>query len=86
MSDFDEKSGIVACETEWGRWWQTMDDVTVEIHVLLGTKAKDIKCTIRPTWISISVSGSLVFEVIPCGLKNTWYYLVILEGISLCVS
>lgn len=62
MSDFDERSGIVACETEWGRWWQTMDDVTVEIDVLSGTKAKDIKCTIRPTWISVSVSGNIVFE------------------------
>ncbi|CAG0921629.1 unnamed protein product [Notodromas monacha] len=23
MGDFAEKSGIVALETDWGRWWQT---------------------------------------------------------------
>jgi len=80
MSNFDERSGIVACETEWGRWWQTVDDVTVEIHVLSGTKAKDIKCTIKPTWISVTVSGNLVFEVIPRVLKNTWYSLVTFRG------
>lgn len=63
MSDFDDRSGIVACETPWGRWWQTIDDVTVEVQVATGTRAKDVRCTIRPSSITLSVAGTTVFEV-----------------------
>lgn len=62
MSDFDDRSGIVACETPWGRWWQTIDDVTVEVQVATGTRAKDVRCTIRPSFIALSIAGTTVFE------------------------
>lgn len=30
-SHFDERSGIVECTTPWGRWYQTAEEVYVEI-------------------------------------------------------
>jgi len=69
MSDFDDRSGIVACTTPWGRWWQTIDDVTVEVNIHEGCKAKEIKCFITPNSLSLAVSGNTVFKVLNDKLK-----------------
>jgi len=63
MSDFDDRSGIVACVTPWGRWWQTIDDVTVEVSVPDGCGAKEIQCSITPHSLSLAVRGRAVFKV-----------------------
>jgi len=63
MSDFDDRSGIVACTTPWGRWWQTIDDVTVEVNVVGACKAKEIQCSITPHSLSLAVRGSTLFKV-----------------------
>jgi len=63
MAFFDDRSGIVPCQTPWGQWWQTMDEVFVEINVAEGTRAKDIKCTISTTHLSVVVTGETVIEV-----------------------
>jgi len=68
MSDFDDRSGIVACTTQWGRWWQTIDDVTVEVNVgPEACKAKEIHCSITPHSLSLSVRGRTVFKVTETG-------------------
>ena len=28
------RSGIIACETDWGRWYQTVEDVNIEINLI----------------------------------------------------
>ena len=30
-SHFDEKSGVVSCSTLWGQWYQTAEEVVIEI-------------------------------------------------------
>ena len=63
MSDFDDRSGIVACATPWGRWWQTMDDVTVEVNISEVCKAKEIQCAITSSNLSLVVRGNTIFKV-----------------------
>ncbi|CAH1778261.1 unnamed protein product [Owenia fusiformis] len=62
MSDFDDRSGIVCCKTDWGRWWQTMDEVVVEVDVPEGTNAKNIKCEIKTKLVKLSLQGNVIFE------------------------
>lgn len=63
MSHFDETSGVVACMTQWGRWWQTMEEVYVEVPVPHGTTGKEVKCTITPKTLTVLVKGSVVIQV-----------------------
>lgn len=64
MAHFDEKSGYIPCKTEWGQWWQTNEEVFIEINVPQGTLAKDIKCAFAPKHIKIAVKGETVLEVV----------------------
>ena len=63
MANFDDRSGFVPCPTSWGQWWQTMDEVFVEVNVPEGTRAKDIKCKITTSHLSVIVSGKALIEV-----------------------
>ena len=63
MSDFDEKSEVAACKTEWGRWYQTMDEVYVEVHLEEGTSGKQVKVNIMPKKLLVTVKGEKVIEV-----------------------
>lgn len=64
MSDFDERSGVVYSTTPWGQWGQTIDEVFIEIQVSDSSiRAKDIKCEIKPTFMSVSVRGEIIFKV-----------------------
>ena len=67
MANFDEKSGIVPCKTEWGSWWQTMEEVYLEVNpdTTLSLTAKAVKCDIRPRHLTIIVNGATVIDVIP---------------------
>ena len=76
MSDFDDRSGIVACTTPWGRWWQTIDDVTVEVNVPEVCKAKEIQCSITPNSLSLAVRGSSVFKVLKFNVRASCITLV----------
>ncbi|TNN62276.1 NudC domain-containing protein 2 [Liparis tanakae] len=42
---FEERSGVVPCETPWGSWYQTMEEVFIEVDVPHGTS--EDKCLIR---------------------------------------
>eukprot|EP00730_Choanoeca_flexa_P012537 TRINITY_DN4368_c0_g1_i2.p1 TRINITY_DN4368_c0_g1~~TRINITY_DN4368_c0_g1_i2.p1 ORF type:complete len:140 (+),score=23.94 TRINITY_DN4368_c0_g1_i2:96-515(+) len=33
MSHFDETSGVVECPTHWGSWYQTMEEVVIQINL-----------------------------------------------------
>ncbi|RUS74235.1 hypothetical protein EGW08_018003 [Elysia chlorotica] len=64
MSHFDERSGTVPCKTEWGSWWQTIEEVFIEVDTGVGTvlSAKEIKCNIKSKSIALSIKGNTVFE------------------------
>lgn len=63
MADFDERSGVIPCTTPWGLWYQTIDEVFVEIQVPPGTKGKDVKCDVHPRKLKVVVGGKTVIEV-----------------------
>ncbi|XP_050420908.1 nudC domain-containing protein 2-like isoform X2 [Adelges cooleyi] len=60
-SFFDEKSGIIPCNTEWGRWWQTVDEVHIEIKTP-AIKSKDVKVNVTNSKISCDILGKLLFS------------------------
>ena len=67
VSHFDEKSGIVPFTTEWGRWWQTMDEVHVELTNLDNIKSRDVSVKITPTSIECTIRGKTVLQVLKSG-------------------
>ncbi|XP_022084849.1 nudC domain-containing protein 2-like isoform X3 [Acanthaster planci] len=62
MAHFDEKSGIVPCQTPWGQWYQTMEEVFVEVNVQEGTKGKMVTVNFDPKHLSCTVKGKNVFK------------------------
>lgn len=63
LSHFDERSGIVAAETPWGRWWQTVSEVFVEINIPPGTPGKDCKIIIKPNYLECRVKDKELIKV-----------------------
>ena len=61
---FEEKSGIVHCQTEWGRWYQTVAEVVVEVDLEEGTKGKEVKVDMAPNKLRVEVRGKVIFEVL----------------------
>ena len=72
MSNFDERSGVVPCQTPWGSWAQTIDEVFIEVNVAEGTKGKDVSCQISSQSINLVVAGKEIVKVII--LQITLYY------------
>ena len=63
MSLFEEKSGLVVSNTDWGSWAQTIDDVVIEINVPKDTKSKDVQCQIMPKSLTVIVRGAEIIKV-----------------------
>lgn len=63
ISHFDEKSGIVPCNTEWGRWWQTVDELHIEVTLPVNTKSKDVKVNVTNSSITCQILGKTLFSV-----------------------
>jgi hypothetical protein len=63
LSHFDEKSGVVSFDTEWGRWWQNVHEVHIEVNVPKNTKAKEVSVKVCPSEISCTVCNKVVFKV-----------------------
>lgn len=63
VSFFDEKSGIVPCNTEWGRWWQTVDELHIEVRLPINTKSKDVKVIVTNSNITCQIFGKTLFSV-----------------------
>jgi len=61
-TNFEEKSGVVACEVAWGRWWQSVAGVSLEIPVAEGTRAKAVTVAVTPSKIRVVVAGDTVIE------------------------
>lgn len=62
VSHFQEKSGTVPCKTPWGRWWQSVQEVAIEVELTEGTRAKDVKVDVKPNYIKCMVKGTVTFE------------------------
>lgn len=60
---FEERSGAVPCKTPWGSWYQTMEEVFIEVNVPPGTSSKDIKCSLGSKHVELSVKGKEMFKV-----------------------
>lgn len=63
VSYFDEKSGIIPCNTEWGRWWQTVDELHIEVTLSVNTKSKDVKVNVTNSSITCQIFGKTLFSV-----------------------
>ena len=64
ISHFDEKSGVIAAPTAWGRWYQTASEVVIEVEVEEGTRGKDVDIEIKPSRISCFVRNKEIFKVL----------------------
>ncbi|XP_067948335.1 nudC domain-containing protein 2-like [Watersipora subatra] len=62
MADFDERSGIVCCETSWGLWYQTLDEVSIEVRIEEHIKSKDISLVSESGSLSLSVAGTRIIS------------------------
>ncbi|XP_055933021.1 nudC domain-containing protein 2-like [Argiope bruennichi] len=62
LSHFDERSGIVDVKSPWGRWWQTVAEVFVEVNIPPGTPGKDCKVIIQPKHIECRVKDKVIFS------------------------
>lgn len=51
------------CGTPWGRWYQTLEEVFIEVRVPPGTRAKDVRCSLRSRHISLAVCGQELLQV-----------------------
>ena len=67
---FDEKSGIIFASTTWGRWYQTIAEVIIEVDVENGTRGKDVKIDIKPSRISCVVHNKEIFKVFAPKITN----------------
>jgi hypothetical protein len=63
LSHFDEKSGVVSFGTEWGRWWQNVHEVHIEVNIPKNTKAKEVSVKVCPSEINCIVCNKTVFKV-----------------------
>lgn len=61
--NFEEKSGAVPCTTPWGSWYQTMEEVFVEVNVPNGTTGKEVKCSLGSKHLELRVKGQEVIKV-----------------------
>ncbi|KAM6055900.1 nudC domain-containing protein 2 isoform 1-T1 [Theristicus caerulescens] len=54
---FEERSGVVPCGTPWGRWYQTLEEVFIEVRVPPGTRAGEVRCSLQSRHIALAVRG-----------------------------
>ena len=63
MSNFDEKAGVVSHATGFGKWYQTVAEVTIIIDLEPGTRGKEVQVTILPRKLKCVVRGRVIIEV-----------------------
>jgi hypothetical protein len=63
VSTFDEKGGYISIKTSWGRWWQTVYEIHIEVDLPPNTRGKNCSVNIRPSSIECIVSGDTFFKV-----------------------
>ncbi|XP_033632142.1 nudC domain-containing protein 2-like isoform X1 [Asterias rubens] len=57
MAHFDEKSGVVPCLTPWGKWYQTMEEIFIEVNAPEGTTSKMVKVIFGSKQLACTVRG-----------------------------
>ena len=63
MSNFDERSGVVYCSTDWGQWGQTIEEVYIEVNVSEGTRSRDVQCEMKHKSIALTVNKQEILKV-----------------------
>jgi hypothetical protein len=63
MSRIEDKHGIVPCETGWGRWYQTLEEVYIDVNAPSGTKGKDIQCDFKNQKLALKIRGNTIIDV-----------------------
>ena len=61
-SHFDEKSGVICHKTDFGQWYQTVDEVMILVNLESGTRGKDVHVDIQPNKLKCVVRGKIIFE------------------------
>ncbi|CAK8690683.1 nudC domain-containing protein 2-like [Clavelina lepadiformis] len=61
-SHFDEKSGVVNCVTDWGQWYQTAEEIILEINTHSNIRGRDVSVKITPTHISCFIKKEEVLD------------------------
>ena len=61
-SHFDEKSGVICHKTDFGQWYQTVDEVMILVNLESGTRGKDVHVDIQPNKLKCLVRGKIIFE------------------------
>uniref|UniRef100_A0ACB8EK50 NudC domain-containing protein 2 n=1 Tax=Sphaerodactylus townsendi TaxID=933632 RepID=A0ACB8EK50_9SAUR len=59
---FEERSGLVPCATPWGRWYQTMEEIFIEVNVPEGTRGRDVECSLQSRHLALAVVGKDVLK------------------------
>ncbi|XP_014398671.1 PREDICTED: nudC domain-containing protein 2 isoform X2 [Myotis brandtii] len=59
---FEERSGVVPCGTPWGQWYQTLEEVFIEVQVPPGTRAQDIRCDLQSRHVALAVGGREILK------------------------
>uniref|UniRef100_A0A8D8RAM9 NudC domain-containing protein 2 n=1 Tax=Cacopsylla melanoneura TaxID=428564 RepID=A0A8D8RAM9_9HEMI len=62
LSHFDEKGGVVKCPTPWGHWWQTLDEVFVEVIPNSPVRSKEVSIKCTNTEISCAIANKEMFK------------------------
>ena len=62
MAHFDEKSGLIFCNTEWGNWSQTVEEVHITVNLKTRTRGRDVTCEIRPNSIRLVIQSVELFS------------------------
>ena len=70
MAHFDEKAGVVPVATPWGRWWQTIEEVQIEIRLPKNTRARDITCIFSPNRLTCRLAGPAPTDFINVSLNE----------------
>ncbi|XP_044517652.1 nudC domain-containing protein 2 isoform X2 [Gracilinanus agilis] len=59
---FEERSGVVPCGTPWGQWYQTLEEVFIEVQVPPGTRAQEIQCGLQSRHVELAVRGQEILK------------------------
>ncbi|CAL4121767.1 unnamed protein product [Meganyctiphanes norvegica] len=59
---FDEKGGFVPCKTPWGRWWQTVSEVHIEVDVPEGTRGKSCNVKLKASYITVTILNETIID------------------------
>lgn len=61
---------MVPCGTPWGQWYQTLEEVFIEVQVPPGTRAQDIQCGLQSRHVALAVGGREILKVASQGLSR----------------